>query len=344
LAAAFALFPEQGICLTMFGFNFFSSDVAIAIGGDRIWLADGATGPVTGMPAYVAQTGGKVCAAGEEARRLLGKEPANLSVIRISNQGGFGDTTLSIAFIRYLLAKGRGVRSLPPRVVVACSQAAKLGVMDVLTKGGARKVITIPPAMSAAIGAGLPIDTPAFQAVFCLERDWCSFAVISLNGIVAAFELAGGIELLLEDIAIHALATRGVALDMEKLHDALLSRGIVGSDLLGWEAWIGELETGRAAVVSASDNDFRRSAIPFTLRLDRRCRQAMETVESAKRRDAAGSPIHLFGPYAKLPGVADLISQAFSRKIVVPDKPEEAMVRGGQKVLADLKWLMKGAK
>ena len=330
-------------CPTMFGLKFFSSDVAIAVGGDRVWLADGPEGPITGMPAYVAHDAGRVYAVGEEARAFSGKVPANLSVTRITNQGGFGDVNLSVAFVRYMIAKGKS-RALPPRIVVACSQNSKLGVMDVLTKAGGRKVITIPPAMAAAVGAGLPIDTPAFQVVFCLERDWCSFGVISLNGFVASFELPGGIELLLEDYAIYALATRGVALDMDKLHEIFLARGLAGSDMIGWEAWVGEMETGRATVVPASDIDFRRNAQPFALRLDRRCRQAMEKVDAAKRRYAAGVPLHLFGPYARVPGVADLISKAFNRRVIIPDKPEESVVRGGQRVLADLSWLMKGAK
>jgi hypothetical protein len=328
----------------MFGMSFFSNDVAIALGGDKIWLADGSSGAVIGMPAYVARAAGRVCAVGEDARALLGKEPGNLSVTRITHQGGFGDADSSIAFVRYLFAKATRPHRVPPRVVAACAQSAKFGVMDVLTKGGARKVVTIPPVMAAAIGADLPIDTPAFHAVFLLERDWCSFAVISLNGIVASFDMPGGIELLLEDIAINALATLGVALDMEKLHDGFLARGVAGSDMLGWEAWVGEMETGRSTVAPSTDADFRRNAMPFALRLDRRCRQAMGRVDAAKRRDSAVVPLHLFGPYARLPGVPDLVSKAFNRKVMVPEKSDEAMVRGGQRVLSDLAFLMRWAK
>src|ERR1035438_7016570 len=130
-------------------------------------------------------------------------------------------------------------------------------------RGVRSEAVTILPAMAAAIGAGVPIDEPAFNGVFVLDRDCCSFAIISLNGIVASFDLPGGVDLLIEDFAIHALATRGIALEPNSIHEAFRARGIAGSEILGWEAWAGELETGRSAVAAASNGDFLRSSAPF---------------------------------------------------------------------------------
>ena len=151
----------------------------------------------------------------------------------------------------------RLTRSALRRCVAACADEAKTRVKSAAIQAGVRELLTINSVMAAAVGAGMAVEAPDFKAVFILERDWCSFGLISLAGMVASFDLAGGVELLLEDFALHTLATRGVALDLEALHTSFLARGLSGAELLGWDAWIGELETGRATVLAANGIEVR---------------------------------------------------------------------------------------
>ena len=321
---------------------FSGDDIAIAIGGDKVWFAKGRAGPVVACPSYVATSGGKVIAVGEEALRMQGKEPGNIQVTRVTRQGGFGDDALAAAFLRYLIRKNLSPRvfMIAPRVIAACADEAKTRVKSAAIQAGVRELLTINSVMAAAVGAGMAVEAPDFKAVFILERDWCSFGLISLAGMVASFDLAGGVELLLEDFALHTLATRGVALDLEALHTSFLARGLSGAELLGWDAWIGELETGRATVLAANDADFHRGSLPFILRLGWRYQRAMEAVSSAKRRDASAAPLCLLGPYTRTPGIPELVAKAFQRRVVVAEHPEEAMIRGAQKVLADLGFVL----
>ena len=321
---------------------FIGRDIAIAIGGDRVWFARGRDAPVISCPAYVATAGGKVVAVGEEAQRMRGKEPGNIRVTRVTFQGGFGDGPLAEAFLRYLIRKHSGSRlfGIAPRAIAVCPGYAKIAVRNTAIQTGVRELLTIEPAMAAAIGAGLQVEEPDFKAVLVLERDWCAFGLISLAGLVASFDLVGGIELLLEDFALHALATRSVALDLEALHTEFLARGWSGAELLGWDAWIGELETGRAAVMAVTEDDFRRGSLPFLLRLGWRYQQAMAAIDNAQRRDTTAAPLHLFGPYTRTPGVADFIARAFQRRVILPEKPEEAAIRGARIVLTDLRFLL----
>jgi sugar (pentulose or hexulose) kinase len=66
----------------------------------------------------------------------------------------------------------------------------------------------------------------------------------------------------------------------------------------------------------------------------------MELAAKAKRRDAAVASLCLAGSYSRVPGITDLVAKAFQCRVVVPEHPEEAMVRGCQRVLADLKFLL----
>jgi hypothetical protein len=71
-----------------------------------------------------------------------------------------------------------------------------------------------------------------------------------------------------------------------------------------------------------------------------RYQRAMELAAKAKRRDAAVASLCLAGSYSRVPGITDLVAKAFQCRVVVPEHPEEAMVRGCQRVLADLKFLL----
>lgn len=44
----------------------------------------------------------------------------------------------------------------------------------------------------------------------------------------------------------------------------------------------------------------------------------------------AAGPLHFFGPYARVPGLADLMAEAFHREVVVAPGVESALVRVGR--------------
>jgi len=97
-------------------------------------------------------------------------------------------------------------------------------------------------------------------------------------------------------------------------------------------------------MVDLTEPALKHSSLPFRFRLDWHYRCAMARLDNAKLRDGAQSPLHLFGPYARLPGIADLIGRAFHRPVCVAEGADTAMVRGGQKILADLTWIMRSGR
>jgi MreB/Mbl protein len=330
--------------------GFFSSllggaahDVVFVPGAETILMAQGPGGPIAACPAFAAvfTATGRVAAAGEEAQKMRGKEPPNVKVVRVTKQGGFPDLLLAIDVMRYVFRKHRrpGFAVIPPRALFVCLNSVRREVKEVGLAIGAREVVVMPPQMAAALGADLAIERPEFTTVFVLERDWCAFGVISLSNFVVSFELTWGVDQLLEDGALHALATRGVVVDVDAWHERFLRDGLTGAELPGWEAWLGESETGRGVQATLGEAELRRSARPFALRLDWQQRTALAALPGAKARDAAAGPVHFFGPYARVPGLAALMEEAFHRLVVVAPGAESAMARGAQNVLRNWKRL-----
>jgi rod shape-determining protein MreB len=282
-----------------------------------------------------------VIAVGEEARAMSGREPGNIVVVRLMDPATWRDEPdLLIELVRTML-RTHGRRGVfPPRVVFVAEAGQRRAVREAVMHAGAREVLLLEPAMAGAIGAGLKIEEPVPRAVLVLERHTCSFAVISLAGTIAGFHAAQGVGRLLEDIALHTLATRQIALDVERLDEAIRRGGLAGTEAIGWEAWLNEIATGRVAATSLAEPDVHRMSLPFQHWLAWQHRRAFEALPPPKRLEAETATVYLVGPYARAAGIKELIGTALQRTVVVPEHAEACLIRGAREVLADLNFLL----
>ncbi|MBE2212948.1 MAG: rod shape-determining protein [Opitutaceae bacterium] len=324
--------------------RFLKNDLALALCGDAVWLSRNPREEPVRMPAYVAvhATTRKVLAAGEEARAMWRNEPANIAVLRLlDTQSGGNDVDAWSEFLRYFLRKtARQTSIFPPRIVCVAEARMRSFLKPVVLAAGARAVMFLEPRMAAAIGCGLAVEEPAPKSILVLDRHTVSFGVIALAGLVADFVMEQGVSRLLDDIVLHVLATRRVALDVERLHGEILKRGLTGTDAIGWESWLTEIGTGRLTATSVDESDLRRLTLPFQHLLAWNHRRAFETVPLEKRVAAEAVSTVLVGPYARLPGFRELVAAALLRPVAVAEAPEACLVRGGAEVLKDLSFLL----
>ena len=170
--------------------GYFSNDIGIDLGTANTLVYVKDKGIVLREPSVVAldTVTRKVRAVGDEAKRMLGRTPGNITAIRPMKDGVIADFDVTEAMLRYFIQKASQSFRAPPRVVIAIpsgiTAVEKRAVMDSATHAGARKVITIPEPMAAAIGVGLPIDEPAANMIVDIGGGTTEIAVISLNGIV----------------------------------------------------------------------------------------------------------------------------------------------------------------
>jgi len=131
----------------------------------------------------------KVLAAGEEAKRMLGRTPGNIKAIRPLKEGVIADFEVAEAMLRYFIRKIHNRRFLVrPRVIIGIpsrtTQVERRAVKESAESAGAREVYLIEEPMAAAIGAGLPITEPTASMVVDIGGGTTEIAVISLAGIV----------------------------------------------------------------------------------------------------------------------------------------------------------------
>jgi len=140
----------------------------------------------------VAQRDNTIVAVGTEARDMLGRTPAAISVIRPMRDGVIADYLTTEAMLRYFLSKVRGrFRILAPEVMVCLpagvTSVEQRAVRDAAEAAGARKPANlVPEPLAAAIGARIPVGSPRGHMIVDVGGGRTEAAVISMYGIVVS--------------------------------------------------------------------------------------------------------------------------------------------------------------
>jgi len=175
----------------------FSNDLSIDLGTANTLIYVRGRGIVLAEPSVVAirqerGPGGpkSIAAVGIEAKRMLGRTPANITAIRPLKDGVIADFTVTEKMLQHFIFKVHETRFFRPSprvlVCVPCgsTQVERRAIKESAAGAGAREVYLIEEPMAAAIGAGMPIGEASGSMVVDIGGGTTEVAVMSLNGIV----------------------------------------------------------------------------------------------------------------------------------------------------------------
>ena len=143
----------------------------------------------------------KIVAVGQEAREMFGRTPETIEVMRPMRDGVIADYEVTEAMLRYFVDKViGGFRLFKPVIMMTVpygvTSVERRAVHEAAIQAGAREVHLIPEPLAAALGAGLPVDTPSGNLIVNIGGGTSEAAVVAMNGIVAAAsERVGGVRL-----------------------------------------------------------------------------------------------------------------------------------------------------
>ncbi len=168
-------------------------DIAIDLGTANTLVYVRGQGIVLNEPSVVAidVKDGRPVAVGYEAKRMLGRTPANIRAVRPLKDGVIADFDVCEKMLRYFIQRISSSRWSKPRMVI-CVPSGITGVeqravQDAAEYAGARKpVFIIEEPMAAAIGADLPVHEPSGNMIVDIGGGTTEVAVISLGGIVVS--------------------------------------------------------------------------------------------------------------------------------------------------------------
>ena len=176
-------------------------DIGIDLGTAYVLVYVKGRGIVLREPSVVAikEKTGEVIAVGEEARRMIGRTPENITTVRPLRQGVISDYDATEQMLKYFIHKSIGNRLLTPKIGVCVpsgvTEVEKKAVKDAARQAGARYVDTIEEPIAAAIGAGIDISKPWGSMIVDIGGGTADIAVISLGGTVVkkSLKIAGDV-------------------------------------------------------------------------------------------------------------------------------------------------------
>ena len=190
----------------------FSRDIGIDLGTANTLVHVRDRGIVMSEPSVVAIDAKtrRVLAVGAEAKRMVGRTPANIIAVRPLRDGVISDFDVTEQMIKYfvdkvhdrvgMLARPRMLLGIPSGV----TEVEKRAVRDAALNAGARWAGLIEEPMAAAIGAGLPVSEPSGSLIVDIGGGTTEVAVISLGGIVVSRSIRIGGDEMDQDIVTFA--------------------------------------------------------------------------------------------------------------------------------------------
>ncbi len=178
----------------------FSKDIGIDLGTANVLIYEKGKGIVLEEPSVVsidAQTG-RMIAAGEEARQMLGRTPGKIEVVRPMKDGVIADIEATEMMLKHFInsLNIKGMLS-QPRIMICCptniTLVEKNAIREAAEKCGAREVFIEEEPKIAALGAGMDISKPSGNMVIDVGGGTADIAVLSLGDIVtsASIKIAG---------------------------------------------------------------------------------------------------------------------------------------------------------
>jgi rod shape-determining protein MreB len=325
----------------------FSNDLAIDLGTANTLVFVKGKGIVCNEPSVVVirRDDKKPIAVGAEAKRMIGKTPANITAIRPMKDGVIADFDATGEMLKYFIKKVHNRRSfISPRIIIGVpsgiTQVEQRAVKDAAQMSGAREVYLIGEPMAAAIGVGLPVGEPSGNMIVDIGGGTTDVAVISLDGVVHSKAVRVGGDKM--DEAIMAYIKRRYNLMIGDMTTEQIKINI-GSAY--------KTNTGEKRVMEVKGRDLI-SGIPKTLTinedeireaLDEPVNTILDTIKLILENtppelaaDIVDRGIVLAGGGALLKGLDLLIREETALPVIVAEDPITAVVRGVGKMLDEI--------
>lgn len=338
-----------------------SHDVGIDLGTANTLVLVRGKGIVINEPSVVARhiETGSVLAIGSEAKRMVGKTPANMEAVRPLRDGVIADFDAAEAMLTYYIKKIHEGTSIwymvpRPRVVVGIpsgvTEVERRAVQEAALSAGAREAYLIEEPMAAAIGAGLKVTEPEGRMIVDIGGGTAEIAVISLGGIVLnrSLRIAGDEcdEAIIQFVRLkHGLLIGETTAEQVKIsvgsayrfgttktnEGAVLQTVVRGRDLA----------TGLPMSLKVTSTEIREALGPVVQKIVQGVKDTLEETPPELLADILTGGIVLAGGTSQLRGLDSLIAEETKMPVWRMKEPMTGVVRGCGAVLDDAALLKK---
>jgi len=330
----------------------FSHDVGIDLGTANTLVMVRGRGVVIDEPSVVAidKISKRILAIGAEAKRMVGRTPANIVAIRPLKDGVISDFEVTERMLHYFIRSvhARFNLGIPrPRVVIGIpsgvTEVEKRAVHDAALNAGARAAFLVEEPMAAAIGSGLPVMEPHGCMIVDIGGGTTEVAVIALGGIVVSTSIRVAGDEMDQEIMGYARQVHNMLIGERMSEEIKIQAG--SAFPMDEEETVEirgrDLATGLPKSVEVSTVELRDALSGSISAIVEAVRSTIEITPPELVADLMYRGIALAGGGALLRGLDRRLAQETKFPVYVADDPLSSVVRGTGEMLEEAEMLMK---
>ncbi|MEI7903789.1 MAG: rod shape-determining protein [Candidatus Firestonebacteria bacterium] len=325
-------------------FGYFSNDMAIDLGTATTLVYVKGKGIVLNEPSLVAlkRDTNEILAVGREAKFMLGRTPTNITAIRPMKDGVIADFEVTEKMLKYFINKVHNKRTpVRPRIVIGIpsgvTEVEKRAVRDSAEQAGARKVYLVEEPMAAAIGAGLPIETPTANMIADIGGGTTEVAVISLKGIVCNTSVRVGGDELNDAISQHLKSAYNVLIGERTSEEIKMKIGSAFplKEELKMNVRGRDLVTGLPRTLEISSEEIREAIKDPVSQIIEAIKDTLERTPPELSADIVDKGIILAGGTSLLKGFSERLRYETGVPVNLSEDPVTCVVQGVGKLIED---------
>jgi len=333
----------------------FSHDIGIDLGTANTLVYVKGKGIVIREPSVVARhkKSKEILAIGASAKKMTGRAPSMIDVIRPLRNGVIADFDATAAMLSYYIKKvhesGNTFPQIPrPRVIIGIpsgvTEVERRAVAEAALDAGAREANLIEEPMAAAIGAKLPISGPEGNFIVDIGGGTSEIAVISLGGIVLGRSVRVAGDEMDEAIINYVRLKYSLLLGQPTAEAVKIGIGAAeignkdqkpGSDQKFTVVRGRDLETGLPKSIKLTNEEIQEALSPIVQEIIGNIVDTLEEMPPELTGDIMERGIVLAGGGSLISGIDKAISDAAKMPVWIAEDPLTCVVRGCGMCLED---------
>jgi rod shape-determining protein MreB len=292
----------------------------------------------------VDQATGNIMGIGLEAKRMLGRTPDGIVAVRPMKDGVIANFDIAEKMLRHFLRLviDRTILKVKPSVIVCVpsgiTEVERRAVRDSTRSAGVKRLMMVAEPMAAAIGVGLPVETPVGSMVIDIGGGTTNVAVIALSGIVCDASIRTGGDELDQAIVQYMRKTYSLLIGEPTAERIKIRLGsavpLVPEEELDVKGR--DLVSGLPKTVRIDSSGVRDAIQEPISRIVNAMRRALEMTPPELASDVLEHGIVLTGGGALIRGLGQLLMDETGLPVRVDEDPLTSVVRGTGKILDEL--------
>lgn len=320
---------------------YMAREICIDLGTSNTVISEKNKGVILCEPTIVAldKSTGKVLTAGADARELLGKTPAEISVVCPIKSGVVADFDAASSMLKVFFERIFPKGALRPKTCVCLpcgiTQVEKSTILEAVARAGGKCSYTIDSPVASAMGAGIDVSAPSGNMILDIGGGKMCASVVSFGGIITSHYFPKGGDKADEYIVNYISKNFGVKIGKKTAET--IKQSIGSACTFDDEAQIrvtGRNEkNGLPQEITVTHAQIRDALSPFLQSITELMKNVLFDTPAELSEDLRKSGIYLCGGTSQLTGLTEFIKETTGFGTTLCDSPILCTAAGAQSLL-----------